>query len=78
MITLTLLAQKINLYRKDESRSRSKDDEFRLSEAFWFTTSFILFLILGPFSALAVLFGVISLAKDNYDNEIDEPFKSCE
>ena len=33
-----------------------------LSEGFWFTTSLLLFLAMGPFSALAALAGVISLA----------------
>lgn len=76
MSTLTLLAQKINLYLKDNSKDHPqvKDSEaFSLSEAFWFTTTFLLFLMLGPFSAFAAVFGVVSLVKDN--DGIDEPLR---
>jgi len=32
-----------------------------LSEIFWFSTSLVLFILLGPFSAIAALFGVLSM-----------------
>lgn len=34
----------------------------KLGEAFWFCLSFLLFIIMGPFSAFAVLIGLWSLA----------------
>ena len=34
----------------------------KLSEAFWFCLSFLLFLVMGPFSAVAVVIGLWSLA----------------
>lgn len=79
MSTLTLLAQKINLYLKDNSKdnSQEKDSEaFSFSEAFWFTTTFLLFLLLGPFSIVATVFGVASLVKDN--DGVDEPLRCSE
>jgi hypothetical protein len=79
MSTLTLLAQKINLYLKDNPKDNSqvKDSEaFSFSEAFWFTTTFLLFLILGPFSIVATIFGVASLIKDN--DGVDEPLRCRE
>ena len=39
----------------------------QLSEAFWFTLSLGLFIVLGPFSIFAVIIGVYSLAT-KYNN----------
>jgi hypothetical protein len=36
-----------------------------VSELFWFCLSFLLFIIMGPFSAVAVLIGLWSLAADD-------------
>lgn len=76
MSTLTSLVQKINIYLKDNAKDnlQTKDSEaFSFSEAFWFTTTFLLFLALGPFSAFAAIFGVLSLIKDN--DGVDEPLR---
>ena len=37
----------------------------RLSEPFWFTLSFLLFLLMGPFSAVAVVIGLCSLSREH-------------
>ncbi len=42
-----------------------------LSEPFWFCLSFLLFLLMGPFSAVAVLFGLCTLAKENKSKMIE-------
>jgi hypothetical protein len=34
----------------------------KLSESFWFCLSFLLFIVMGPFSAIAVVIGLWSLA----------------
>ena len=36
-----------------------------MSEIFWFTTAFALFVIMGPFSAVAALIGVFTFAGGN-------------
>lgn len=43
------------------------------SEWFWFCFSFVLFLALGPFSAIAVLIGLKSLASEERRQEMTEP-----
>jgi hypothetical protein len=44
-----------------------------IAEAFWFCLSFILFLILGPFSAIVVLIGLGSLASEENRERMTEP-----
>ncbi|MDG4476226.1 hypothetical protein [Thiovibrio frasassiensis] len=46
----------------------------QLSEALWGIAAFALFLLLGPFSAVAAIFSVISLAKQG---EGSEPEAMC-
>ncbi len=43
------------------------------SEAFWFCLSLLLFLLMGPFSAIAVVIGVCSLATDKNRESMIEP-----
>ncbi|HEB50164.1 MAG TPA: hypothetical protein ENI89_06105 [Desulfobulbus sp.] len=44
-----------------------------LSEYFWFCLSFLLFIIMGPFSAIAVVIGLCSLASEENRNRMIEP-----
>ena len=44
-----------------------------LSEPFWFCVSFLLFLLMGPFSAVAVLIGLCSLASEENRKKMSEP-----
>ena len=44
-----------------------------IAEAFWFCLSFILFLLLGPFSAIVVLIGLGSLASEENRERMSEP-----
>ena len=46
-----------------------------LSEALWATISFLLFLVLGPFSAIAVVFAVISLTSGQEEGREPESIK---
>ncbi len=41
------------------------------SEPFWFCLSFLLFLLMGPFSAVVVIIGLCSLAKENRGKMIE-------
>ncbi|MFH1214894.1 MAG: hypothetical protein V1706_00160 [Pseudomonadota bacterium] len=45
----------------------------RLSEAFWFTLSLCLFLVMGPFSVFAVIIGLHHLATKDQKQSEPEP-----
>ena len=47
-----------------------------LSEPFWFVVSFLLFLLMGPFSVIAVLIGLCSLASEEHRNKMSEPARA--
>ncbi len=46
-----------------------------LSEAFWFVTSLVLFVVLGPFSAIVALIGLGSLATKEQRKQMQSPAK---
>jgi hypothetical protein len=46
-----------------------------LSEAFWFTTSLLLFVALGPFSAIVAVIGLGSLATKEQRKQLQSPAK---
>ena len=48
----------------------------KMSEPFWLCLSCVLFLIMGPFSIIAVLYGLWSLASDENRQKMIEP-ASC-
>lgn len=48
----------------------------KIGEPFWLFLSFGLFLIMGPFSIIAVLYGLWSLASDENRQKMIEP-ASC-
>ena len=43
------------------------------SEVFWFCLSFLLFLVMGPFSAVAVIIALFSLAGEEQRQGMSEP-----
>ncbi|WP_310598973.1 hypothetical protein [Desulfobulbus sp.] len=45
----------------------------QIIESFWFCLSFILFLLMGPFSAVVVLIGLASLASGEKREQMREP-----
>jgi hypothetical protein len=45
----------------------------QITESFWFCLSFLLFLIMGPFSAIVVLIGLGSLASEENRQRMSEP-----
>ncbi|MDR9501564.1 MAG: hypothetical protein RI601_07190 [Desulfurivibrionaceae bacterium] len=47
----------------------------RLSEAFWFVTSLVLFVVLGPFSAIVALIALGSLARKEQTKDLQRPAK---
>ncbi len=44
-----------------------------LSERFWFTLALFLFVVMGPFSVIAVIIGLYSLATSRSNREAAEP-----
>ena len=44
-----------------------------ISEPFWFCVSLLLFLLMGPFSAVAVVIGLFSLASEENRKKMTEP-----
>jgi len=44
-----------------------------LGEAFWFCLCLLLFLLLGPFSAVVVIIGLFSLAGEENRSRMAEP-----
>lgn len=48
----------------------------RLSEPFWLCISFLLFIAMGPFSVIAVVYGLWSLANGEHREKMIEP-ASC-
>lgn len=48
----------------------------QLSEGFWLCITFLLFLIMGPFSIIAVVYGIWSLASVENREKMVEP-ASC-
>jgi hypothetical protein len=61
---------------KNEKKSiitKLADKMSQLSEAFWFTLSLCLFIIMGPFSIFAVMIGLHSLATKNENQNEPEP-----
>ncbi|WP_319588711.1 hypothetical protein [uncultured Desulfobulbus sp.] len=45
----------------------------QVTESFWFCLTFVLFLLMGPFSAVAVLIGLGSLASEEHRARMTEP-----
>ncbi len=45
----------------------------QISESLWFCLTFLLFLLMGPFSAIAVLIGLGSLASEENRERMNEP-----
>jgi hypothetical protein len=45
----------------------------QITESFWFCLTFVLFLLLGPFSAIAVLIGLGSLGNAENRERMTEP-----
>jgi hypothetical protein len=50
-----------------------KNHSEQLSEGFWFTAAFILFLLLGPFSAPIAVIAIFSLRKNKGSMVEPEP-----
>ncbi len=64
-------------YNKRNAEYTSKDKEAtllsRLSEYFWFCLSFLLFIVMGPFSAVVVVIALFSLAGKENQSKMVEP-----
>lgn len=67
MTTITQFLDKINIgaLGVDEKTGivPARISFSQVSEVFWGIAAFFLFLLLGPFSAIAAIFSVVSLAK---------------
>lgn len=78
MTTITQFLDKINIggLGVDEATGNVpvKVSFRQVSEACWGIVTFALFLLLGPFSAIAAIFSVISLAKQGNGAEPEAMF----
>ena len=78
MTTITQFLDKINLsgLGADEARGSApaRVSFQQVSEACWGVATFVLFLLLGPFSAIAAICSVISLAKQGNGVEPEAMF----
>ena len=78
MTTITQFLDKINLsgLGADETRGSlpTRVSFQQVSEACWGIATFALFLILGPFSAIAAICSVVSLAKQGNGAEPEAMF----
>ncbi len=75
---MSILQQTITTDQKKDGDfslvNRARSLAAKLSESFWFCLSFLLFIVMGPFSAIAVLIGLWSLASsDECKDNMVEP-----
>lgn len=66
----------VNTQKREENPiliTRMADRFNGLRERFWFLSTFILFMVMGPFSVFAVTIGLFSLAKNQDNKEAPEP-----
>ena len=71
-----LLSRNQTNLEKKSFLTRLHDRFAQLSETFWFCLSLLLFVVMGPFSVIAVVFGLWSLANNQKVKESVEP-QSC-
>ncbi|MDD2464875.1 MAG: hypothetical protein PHI97_12840 [Desulfobulbus sp.] len=72
----TLPHNQANRIENDGGRSLSSWVRIHLAhivESFWFCLTFVLFLLMGPFSAVVVLIGLGSLASEENREKMIEP-----
>jgi hypothetical protein len=65
-------------HRKNENKSiiaKLAKSIGRVSEAFWFVLSLALFMVMGPFSVIAVVAGLYHLSTTNKDQKSPEPLR---
>jgi len=67
MSALTNISKKLHLEGSGNSNMLARTEG--LTEGFWFTLSFLLFVILGPFSAIPAFLAIMSLGNKNDTNE---------
>ncbi len=68
MSALTNISKKLHLDDGRKSNFLARGEA--LSEGFWFTLSFLLFVVLGPFSAIPAFLAIMSLGNRE---DMDEP-----
>ena len=57
----SILAKSFLKQHGTRSKTNMAERSKMLSEGFWFVTTLLLFLVMGPFSALAAVIGVFSV-----------------
>jgi len=67
MSALINISKKLNLHNGKNSGLWARTET--LTEGFWFTLSLLLFVILGPFSAIPAFLAVMSLGNKEDMNE---------
>jgi hypothetical protein len=68
-----LLSKSQTSQEKKSLLTRLHDRFAQLSETFWFCLSLLLFVVMGPFSIIAVIYGLWSLANNQKVRESAEP-----
>jgi hypothetical protein len=71
-----LLTKNIETPKKKSFLTRVHNKFSQSSEKFWFCLSLILFIAMGPFSVIAVVMGLWSIAKEQKGRKVAEP-ASC-
>lgn len=78
MTTITQFLDKINIgvlgVEETEGNVSAKVSFQKISEAVWGVATFALFLVLGPFSVIAAICSVVSLAKQGNGVEPEAMF----
>jgi len=78
MTTITQFLDKINIgvlgVEETEGNVSAKVSFRKISEAVWGVATFALFLVLGPFSVIAAICSVVSLAKQGNGVEPEAMF----
>ncbi|MBC8209408.1 MAG: hypothetical protein H8E79_09620 [Desulfobulbaceae bacterium] len=64
---------KIHILKKDTKQSSCKLHRITLSEGFWFTFAFALFLLAGPFAAPVVIVALYRIASSTQAQNNREP-----
>lgn len=74
MSVLTQILHKIHPQQSDEAfMERLAVKAKKVSEVFWFTTTLALFIVMGPFSVIAAVAGVLSVIPGEEGGREPEP-----
>lgn len=76
-ISRILLSNSTMISEKSSFLKKLKAIAAAHSEHFWSCIAFVLFLLMGPFSAIAVVIGLWNLTNSEYTSRMTEPATQC-